>query len=78
MINNLLDNYYVVLGVYFFLGSLYLIFIPLFLFFWMNTRWHFMGKYERLLVYSLVFLFFPGFILFAPFLNLRMHGQGDL
>jgi NAD(P)H-quinone oxidoreductase subunit L len=25
-----------------------------------------------------VFLFFPGLILFAPFLNLRMAGQGDL
>ena len=36
-----------------------------------------MGKYERLLIYSLVFLFFPGLILFAPFLNLRMRGQGD-
>jgi len=24
-----------------------------------------------------VFLFFPGLILFAPFLNLRMAGQGE-
>ncbi|KGG11113.1 NADH dehydrogenase subunit [Prochlorococcus sp. SS52] len=44
----------------------------------MNTRWNYMGKIERLLIYSLVFLFFPGLILFAPFLNLRMNGQGDV
>ena len=76
--SDLLDNNFIVIGTYLFLGSLYLVIIPLFLYFWMNTRWQFMGKYERLLIYSFVFLFFPGFILFAPFLNLRMHGQGDL
>ena len=73
----ILNNSFLVLGSYLFLGSLYLFFIPLFLCFWMNTRWNFMGKYERLLIYGLVFLFFPGLILFAPFLNLRMSGQGD-
>ena len=36
-----------------------------------------MGKYERTFVYGLVFLFFPGLILFAPFLNLRLKGQGE-
>jgi NAD(P)H-quinone oxidoreductase subunit L len=25
----------------------------------------------------LVFLFFPGLVLFAPFLNLRLSGQGE-
>jgi len=25
-----------------------------------------------------VFLFFPGLVLFAPFINLRMQGQGDI
>ncbi len=78
MVNDVLDNNFLVVGTYLFLGLLYLVFVPLFLYFWMNTRWHFMGKYERLLVYSFVFLFFPGFLLYAPFLNLRMHGQGDL
>ena len=37
-----------------------------------------MGKYERLFIYGLVFFFFPGMLLFAPFLNLRMHGQEDI
>ncbi len=78
MVSDLLDNNFIVIGTYLVLGALYLVLIPLFLYFWMNTRWQFMGKYERLLIYSCVFLFFPGFMLFAPFLNLRMHGQGDL
>jgi NAD(P)H-quinone oxidoreductase subunit L len=25
-----------------------------------------------------VFLFFPGLILFAPFINLRLQGQGEV
>ena len=75
--NEVLDNSFFVLGTYMFLGSLYLVLIPLLLYFWMSNRWNFMGKYERLFLYSLVFLFFPGLILFSPFLNLRMRGQGD-
>ena len=35
-----------------------------------------MGKIERTAVYGLVFLFFPGLIVFAPFVNLRLQGQG--
>ena len=77
MANELLYNPFLVIGAYLLIGSLYLLIIPLFLYFWMNTRWNFMGKYERLLIYSLVFIFFPGLVLFAPFLNLRMPGQGD-
>ena len=34
-----------------------------------------MGKYERLGIYGLVFLFFPGLILFSPFQNLRLNGD---
>ena len=36
-----------------------------------------MGKIERLFIYGLVFLFFPGLVLFAPFLNLRMNGHKE-
>jgi len=57
------------------LGILYLVVIPLLLFYWMNNRWNIMGKFERLCIYGLVFLFFPGLVLFAPFLNLRMNGK---
>ena len=54
---------------------IYLFVIPLILFYWMNNRWNIMGKLERLGVYGLVFLFFPGLILFSPFLNLRLRGN---
>jgi NAD(P)H-quinone oxidoreductase subunit L len=60
------------------LGGTYLLVVPLLLFLWMNRRWHQMGKFERTFVYGLVFLFFPGLILFAPFLNLRLSGQGEI
>ncbi len=59
------------------LGVIYLLVIPLFLFYWMNNRWNVMGKLERLFIYGLVFLFFPGLVLFAPFLNLRMNGKEE-
>ncbi len=72
------NNTLLVPGMFAALGAAYLVAIPLFLYFWMNTRWHIMGKYERLGVYGLVFLFFPGLILFAPFLNLRLNGQDEV
>ncbi len=67
-----------VLGAYAALAGSYLLVVPLALFLWMNKRWHQMGKIERLVVYGMVFLFFPGMIVFAPFLNLRMSGQGEV
>ncbi len=71
------NNFLLVVFTYAILAFLYLAIVPLFLYYWMNRRWNFMGKLERLSVYGLVFVFFPGMILFAPFLNLRLHGQGD-
>ena len=65
-----------VLAAYATIGGLYLVVVPLALLAWMTKRWTLMGKIERTVVYGLVFLFFPGLILFAPFLNLRMAGQG--
>jgi NAD(P)H-quinone oxidoreductase subunit L len=70
------DTLLVILA-YVLLGGLYLVVVPLALFFWMNSRWTRMGKVERLGVYGLVFLFFPGMVVFAPFLNLRLSGQGE-
>lgn len=67
-----------VLGAYGVLGGLYLVVIPLALLWWLKTRWTVMGKIERTAIYGMVFLFFPGLILFAPFLNLRMAGQGEV
>ncbi len=67
----------VTLSAFLILGIIYLLIVPLALFYWMNNRWNIMGKFERLFIYGLVFLFFPGLILFAPFLNLRMNGQKE-
>jgi NAD(P)H-quinone oxidoreductase subunit L len=67
-----------VLGLYVALGGAYLVAVPLALYAWMVKRWTVMGKFERFGVYGLVFLFFPGLILFSPFINLRMAGQGEV
>ena len=70
-----LNNSFATLVAYFMVFSIYLLVVPLILFYWMNNRWNVMGKLERLGVYGLVFLFFPGLILFSPFLNLRFKGD---
>ena len=72
---SIFNNSLATLFTYFGVVSIYLFVIPLILFYWMNNRWNFMGKFERLAVYGLVFLFFPGLILFSPFLNLRLKGD---
>ena len=72
---SILNNPVATLVAYVSIISIYLFVIPLVLFYWMNNRWNIMGKLERLGVYGLVFLFFPGLILFAPFLNLRLRGN---
>ena len=78
LLNGIPQQSLLVIGAYVVLAGLYLLVVPLALFFWMNKRWHHMGNIERLLVYGCVFLFFPGMVVFAPFLNLRMSGQGDV
>jgi len=73
---NIFSSSLVTLVAYIVVFSVYLLVIPLFLFYWMNNRWNIMGKFERLGIYGLVFLFFPGLIIFSPFLNLRLKGSG--
>ena len=72
---SILNNSFATLIAYVGIISIYLIVVPLILFYWMNNRWNLMVKLERLGVYGLVFLFFPGLILFSPFLNLRLRGN---
>ena len=71
------NNSFATLITYVGIVSIYLLVIPLILFYWMNNRWNVMGKFERLGVYGLVFLFFPGLILCSPFLNLRLKGDSE-
>ena len=72
---NIFNNSLAILIAYIVVISSYLLVFPLLLFYWMNNRWNVMGKFERLGIYGLVFLFFPGLILFSPFLNLRLNGD---
>ena len=72
---NIFNSSFATLVAYFGLITVYLLIIPLLLFYWMNNRWNVMSKFERLGIYGLVFLFFPGLILFSPFLNLRLKGS---
>ena len=72
---NFLNNPILTIAAYAIILTLYLVVVPLSLFYWMNNRWNIMGKFERLGIYGLVFLFFPGLILFSPFLNLRLNGD---
>ena len=74
-ISSLLNNPILVVIEYLIILTLYLVVVPLSLFYWMNNRWNVMGKFERLGIYGMVFLFFPGLILFSPFLNLRLNGE---
>jgi len=56
---------------YLVLGGLYLLVLPAALYFYLNKRWYVASSIERTFMYGLVFLFFPGLLLLAPFLNLR-------
>ncbi len=53
------------------LAGAFLLVIPAGLYFYLNTRWYVASSFERGFMYFLVFLFFPGLLLLAPFLNFR-------
>ncbi|MBE9129424.1 MULTISPECIES: NAD(P)H-quinone oxidoreductase subunit L [unclassified Coleofasciculus] len=62
----------VVALLYLALGGLYLLVIPLAIYFYLQKRWYIASSVERLVLYFLVFFFFPGLLLFSPFLNFRL------
>jgi NAD(P)H-quinone oxidoreductase subunit L len=78
ILSSLTSETLLVIAAYVALAGAYLVVVPLALMAWMTKRWTAMGKIERTAVYGLVFLFFPGLIVFAPFVNLRMQGQGQV
>lgn len=53
------------------LAIAYLLIFPTALIFYLKARWYDVSSLERLLLYGLVFLFFPGLLLLSPFLNFR-------
>lgn len=56
---------------YLILGGAYLVVVPAALFLYLQKRWYTCGSVERVFMYFLVFFFFPGLLLLAPFLNFR-------
>ena len=72
LLNALMSDENVLLAaIYLALGGAYLLVIPLALFFYLQNRWNVAGSIERLLLYFLVFMFFPGLIVLSLFLNFR-------
>lgn len=69
--DNLDISLLITLAVYTGLAGLYLLVIPGALLFYLKQRWNVATSIERLLIYSLVFVFFPGMLLLSPFLNFR-------
>lgn len=53
------------------LGGAYLVVLPVMIIFYLKNRWYTATSIERLLMYFMVFLFFPGLLLLGPFLNFR-------
>ncbi len=56
---------------YLVLSGTYLLVLPSIIYLYLKTRWNVAGSVERLLVYFMVFLCFPGMLLLSPFLNFR-------
>ena len=56
---------------YLVLSATYLLVLPSLIYFYLKTRWYVAGSVERLLIYFMVFLCFPGMLLLSPILNFR-------
>lgn len=56
---------------YLVLSATYLLVLPAIIYFYLKTRWYVAGSVERLLIYFMVFLCFPGMLLLSPILNFR-------
>ncbi|GBF53332.1 MAG: NAD(P)H-quinone oxidoreductase subunit L [Microcystis sp. M015S2] len=57
--------------IYLSLSVLYLLVIPAFIYYYLNTRWYVASSWERGFMYFLMSFFFPGMLLLSPFLNFR-------
>lgn len=60
-----------VLLAYLAVGGAYLVVLPAITFFYLKQRWYIASSIERVMMYFLVFLLFPGLLLLSPFLNFR-------
>ena len=53
------------------LSGLYLLIFPALLYVYLTRRWYVASSIERVFMYFLVFVFFPGLLLLSPIINLR-------
>ncbi len=53
------------------LGGAYLVVLPAATLFYLQTRFYTCGSIERLLMYFLIFLFFPGLLILSLLVNAR-------
>ncbi|PZO43605.1 MAG: NAD(P)H-quinone oxidoreductase subunit L [Shackletoniella antarctica] len=65
------NDFLLAAGAYIGIAGFYLVVVPLALIFYLRQRWYVAGSVERTLLYGVVFVFFPGMLLFSPFLNFR-------
>ena len=61
----------VVALLYLTLAGAYLLAVPLAVLFYLKQRWYVASSFERSFMYFLVFFFFPGLLVLAPFINFR-------
>lgn len=66
-----LDPNLIILIIYAALAGAYLLVIPAIVYAYLNIRWYVASSWERVFMYFLMFLFFPGMLVLSPFLNFR-------
>lgn len=66
-----LDANLTVLIIYGALAGAYLLVMPAIVYAYLNIRWYVASSWERVFMYFLMFLFFPGMLVLSPFLNFR-------
>lgn len=66
-----LDANQTVLIIYAALAGAYLLVMPAIVYAYLNIRWYVASSFERVFMYLLMFLFFPGMLVLSPFLNFR-------
>jgi len=57
--------------VYLALAGLYLVVMPVISALYLKARWSYAGPWEKVLLFFLIFFFFPGLLLVCPFINFR-------
>ena len=66
-----LDTNLIILIIYAALAGAYLLVMPAIVYTYLNIRWYVASSIERVFMYFLMFLFFPGMLVLSPFLNFR-------